>query len=151
MQFLNYISFLKSFSSQLMQINKINDEYKESQKKVNNIYENNYFENFNNYNLIFIEKLSVLSSQIQRSIISPFEIYKDKYNSENINIINNLKKFIEKILTENKNINQIKEEYKEVKNNYEYEKDEEKRCEFKKKMEEYFELFKGKLEKNNSF
>ena len=147
----NYISFLKSFSSQLMQINKINDEYKESQKKVNNIYENNYFENFNNYNLIFIEKLSVLSSQIQRSIISPFEIYKDKYNSENINIINNLKKFIEKILTENKNINQMKEEYKEIKNNYEYEKDEEKRCEFKKKMEEYFELFKGKLEKNNSF
>ena len=147
----NYISFLKSFSSQLLEINKINNAFKESQKKIKNIFENNTFENFNNYNLIFIEKLSDFSSQIQRSIIPPFEIYKEKYNSENINIMDNLKKFIEKILSENNKIKQIKKEYKEIKNNYRCEKDEKKRIKIKENMEKQFNLYKDKVETHNSF
>ena len=145
----NYISFLNSFSSQLLQIGNI---FKESQKKINNnIFNINLFDNFNNYNSIITEKFSDLSLQIQRSIISPFEIYKEKYNSENNNIINNLKKFIEKIISKNNYLNQIKKEYEEEKKKYECEENKDNKIKIKEKLEEHIELYKYKVNEINLF
>ena len=145
----NYISFLNSFSSQLLQIGNI---FKESQKKINNnMFNIKLFENFNNYNSIITEKFSDLSLQIQRSIISPFEIYKEKYNSENINIINNLKKFIDKILSKNNYLNQIKKEYEEEKEKYDCEKNKDNKIKIKEKLEEQIELYKYKVNEINLF
>ena len=115
----NYISFINSFSSQIIQINNI---VKESHKKLkNNIYNNNFFDQFDNYNITLTEKFYDLSSQMQRSIISPFNIYKEKYNSENNIILNKFKKILEKIKSENNYLYEIKREYEEEKNKYENE------------------------------
>ena len=143
----NYISFINSFSSQITQINNI---FKESHKKINNnIYNNNFFEQFNKYNLILSEKFSDLSSQMQRSIISPFNIYKEKYNSENNAILNKFKKILEKIKSENNYLYEIKREYEEEKNRYENENEQEKKKQYKEKMEEKIELYKYKINEIN--
>ena len=145
---INYLSFLNSFSSQIMQINNM---CKESQKKknMNNNYKDYYFDKFNNYNLLLSEKFSDLSSQIQRSIISPINIYKEKYSSEFNLILNNLKSLIEKIESENNNLCEIKKDYEKIKNNYDKEIDEENKKIFKEKMEEKIELYKLKINEIN--
>ena len=143
----NYISFLNDFSFQISQINNI---YKESQKKISNnnlIYKD--FEKFNNYNLIITEKFGDLSLQIQRSIISPFEIYVEKYKKENNTIINNFQKLIEKIQSENNYLYEIKKEYENDNKNYENEKNEENKINLKEKIEETIELYKLKINEIN--
>ena len=146
----NYFSFFNSFSSQVMQINNI---CKESQKKnnINNNYNNYYFHQFNKYNMLLSEKFSDLSSQIQRSIISPFDIYKEKYKTEINIILDNIKSLIEKIESENNNLYEIKKEYEEIKNNYDKENNEENKNNFKEKMEEKIELYKLKINEINLF
>ena len=143
----NYISFINSFSSQIIQINNI---VKESHKKLkNNIYNNNFFDQFDNYNISLTEKFYDLSSQMQRSIISPFNIYKEKYNSENNIILNKFKKILEKIKSENNYLYEIKREYEEEKNKYENENENEKKIKYKEKMEEKIELYKYKINEIN--
>ena len=143
----NYFTFLKSFSFQISQINMI---YKSSQKKnSNNIFNNYFFDKFKNYNLVIEEKFSDLSSQIQRSIISPFEIYTEKNNLENNTIINHFKKLINKIKIENNNLSQVKKEYEDQKKCLETEKNQEIRNKIKEKMEEQIELYKFKVNEIN--
>ena len=144
----NYISYLTSFSSQLSQINTI---YKEFQKNKNNSLNNFFFEKFNNYNFIIKEKFSDLSSQIQRSIISPFVIYKEKYKSENNSLINSFNQLIEKIKSENNYLYQIKNEYEEEGKNFNDVKNEELKLKIKEKMEEKMELYKLKINEINLF
>ena len=144
----NYISFLTSFSSELSQINNI---YKESQKYTNNSFNNYFCEKYKNYNSIIQEKFSDLSSQIQRSIISAIEIYKEKYKSENNILIYNFNQLMDKIKSENNYLIQIKKEYDEEKKNFDDEKNEEIKLKIKEKIEEKFELYKLKISEINLF
>ena len=143
----NYTSFLKSFSSQLSEINNI---YKSTKRKTNMSNFNNYFfDKFNNYNLMIVEKISDLASQIQRSILSPFEIYKEKYISENDNIKSVFKQLIDKIKKENDDLIHIKKVYDDQKKKYEYEKDLEQKKKIKEKYEIQIEYYKLKVNEIN--
>ena len=143
----NYTSFLKSFSSQLSEINNI---YKSTTRKTNTSnFSNYFFDKFNNYNLMIVEKISDLASQIQRSIVSPFEIYKEKYISENDNIKNVFKQLIDKIKKENDDLIDIKKVYDEQKKKYENEKDPEQKNKLKEKTEIQIEYYKLKVNEIN--
>ena len=145
----NYIFFMNSFSSQIEQINTI---FKDSNKKLNsNIYNNSLFNLFNNYNLLLSEKFFDLSSQLQRSIISPIEIYKEKNELENNTILNRIKKLKEKTESENNYLKEIKKDIEIEKKNYENEKDEDIKTKSKEKMEEKIELYKLKINEINLY
>ena len=146
-EMINYTSFLKSFSSQLSEINNI---YKSTKRKTNmSNFSNYFFDKFNNYNLMIVEKISDLASQIQRSILSPFEIYKEKYISENDNIKSIFKQLIDKIKKENDELIDIKKIYNEQKKKYEYEKDSEQKKKIKEKYEIQIEYYKLKINEIN--
>ena len=146
-EMINYTSFLKSFSLQLSEINNI---YKSTKRKTNmSNFSNYFFDKFNNYNLMIVEKISDLASQIQRSILSPFEIYKEKYISENDSIKNAFKQLIDKIKKENDDLIDIKKVYDEQKEKYEFEKDSEQKKKIKEKYEIQIEYYKLKVNEIN--